>query len=110
MKKYKYLTASVITSYSIHYTKLYDPYIKNELWCDLNAWVMAQWAANPAQSEEKLFNRYATEKLNLKGDDVAKFRKLCLLSAEAIVRGRNTIEGDINIWWTRDEGISYNFV
>ena len=83
------------------------PYIKNEMWCDLNAWVMAQWAKNPKQHEEFIFNRYAKERLKLKGKDVAAFRKLCLLSAEAVVRGRNTTYRDMNPWWTRDEGIGW---
>ncbi|MRT93789.1 hypothetical protein EMN46_12640 [Ancylomarina sp. 16SWW S1-10-2] len=83
------------------------PYIKNEMWCDLNAWVMAQWAKDPKQSEESVFNRYAREKLKLKSDDVVAFRKLCLLSAEAVVRGRNTIYCDMNPWWTRDQGIGW---
>ncbi|MDW5290274.1 hypothetical protein [Formosa sp. PL04] len=84
------------------------PYIENEMWCDLNAWVMAQWAQNTEQSEAFIFNRYATERLHLKGDDVAKFRSLCLLSAEAVVRGRNTVQNDISdVWWTRDQGIGW---
>jgi hypothetical protein len=84
------------------------PYIKNEMWCDLNSWVMAQWGNNTSQSEKFIFNRYATERLKLKGDDVAKFRKLCLLSAEAVIRGRNTTFNDIsNVWWTRDQGIGW---
>ncbi|WP_066219955.1 hypothetical protein [Formosa haliotis] len=84
------------------------PYIKNEMWCDLNAWVMAQWAQNTTQREAFIFNRYATERLNLKGDDVAKFRALCLLSAEAVIRGRNTVQNDISdVWWTRDQGIGW---
>lgn len=83
------------------------PFIKNELWPDLNAWVMAQWAADPRQSEESVFNRYATEKLGLKGDNVRKFRELMLTSAAAIVRGRaSTHVGDISPWWTRDNGIN----
>ena len=83
------------------------PYIKNELWCDLNAWVMAQWANDPAQSEESIFKRYAKERLNLKGDSIAKFRKLCLLSADAVIRGRNSTHQDMNPWWTRDAGIGW---
>lgn len=83
------------------------PYIKNEMWCDLNAWVMAQWALHTDKSEESIFNRYATERLKLKGEDVAKFRKLCLLSEEAVVRGRNSTYRDMNPWWTRDQGISW---
>jgi hypothetical protein len=83
------------------------PYIKNEMWCDLNAWVMAQWAKDPTQNEETIFNRYASERLHLKEDDVKAFRKLCLLSAEAVIRGRNTTYGDLNPWWTRDQGIAW---
>ncbi len=83
------------------------PYIKDEMWCDLNAWVMAQWAVDPTQREEAIFNRYAVEKLQLKGEDISKFRKLCLLSADAVIRGKNTVQGDINPWWSRDEGIGW---
>ncbi len=83
------------------------PYITNEMWCDVNAWVMAQWAADPSKSEEFLLARYAKERLQLKGVDITKFRKLCLLSADAVLRGRNSIQGDMNPWWTRDQGIGY---
>jgi len=85
----------------------HGPFIKNELWCDLNAWVMAQWAADTSQTEESIFNRYAREKLNLKGRDLSRFRQLCLLSAEAVVRGRNSTYGDMDPWWTRDMGIGF---
>ncbi|MBP0903851.1 hypothetical protein ACFSKN_05235 [Mariniflexile gromovii] len=83
------------------------PYIKNEMWCDLNAWVMAQWAKDITQTEETVFKRYAIERLNLKEKDVTKFRELCLLSAQAIVRGRNSTYRDMNPWWTRDQGIAW---
>ncbi|MEP1488817.1 MAG: hypothetical protein ABJK28_10350 [Algibacter sp.] len=86
------------------------PYIKDELWCDLNSWVMAQWGQNTDKSEAFIFNRYATERLHLKGDDIVKFRKLCLLSAEAVVRGRNSTYRDMNPWWTRDQGIAWPMV
>ena len=86
------------------------PYIKDELWCDLNSWVMAQWGKNVTQSEAQVFKRYATERLKLKDDDIAKFRKLCLLSAEAVVRGRNSTYRDMNPWWTRDQGIAWPMV
>jgi len=83
------------------------PYIKNEMWCDLNAWVMTQWAKDTKQSEESIFNKYAKERLKLKENDIASFRKLCLLSSEAVVRGRNTTYSDMNPWWTRDQGIGW---
>ena len=82
------------------------PYIKNELWCELNAWVMTQWAADPRQSEEEIFNRFAHEKLGLKGDDIIKFRKLCLLSAQAVLRGKSGTCRELSPWWSRDDGLN----
>jgi beta-glucosidase-like glycosyl hydrolase len=82
------------------------PYIRNELWCDLNAWVMAQWARDPAQAEEAVFNRYATQRLGLQGDDVGRFRRLCLLSADAVLRGKSGTHADFSPWWSRDDGIN----
>jgi len=82
------------------------PYVKNELWCELNAWVMAQWARDPRQSEEAVFNRFAEEKLGLKGSDVGKFRKLCLLSADAVLRGKTGTRRELSPWWSRDDGIN----
>lgn len=82
------------------------PFIKNELWCELNAWVMAQWAKDPSQPEEQVFNRFATEQLGLKGGDVAKFRRLCLLSADAVVRAKSSTHSDVSPWWSRDDGIN----
>lgn len=83
------------------------PYIQSEMWCDLNAWVMAQWASDPSQSEEDIFNKYAKKKLKLKKDDITKFRKLCLLSADAVIRGKTTVEQDVSPWWSRDAGLGY---
>jgi len=82
------------------------PYIKNELWCDLNAWVLAQWCRNPKETEEAVFRRYATSRLGLQGDDVSRFRRLCMLSADAVLRGKNSTHSDINPWWSRDNGIN----
>jgi len=82
------------------------PYIKNELWCELNAYVMAQWAGDPRQSEESVFNRFAQEKLGLKGNDLKNFRRLCLLSADAVVRGKSGIHHELSPWWSRDDGIN----
>ena len=82
------------------------PYVKNELWCELNAYVTAQWARDPSQSEEPIFNRFAHEKLGLQGDDLKKFRRLCLLSAEAVVRGKSGLHHELSPWWSRDDGIN----
>ncbi|MDP4275640.1 MAG: hypothetical protein Q8907_15315 [Bacteroidota bacterium] len=83
------------------------PYITNELWCDLNAWVMAQWANHPGESEASIFHRYSTDVLHLKGADVKRFRKLCLLSADAVIRGKRSVSEEISPWWTRDQYIGW---
>lgn len=82
------------------------PYIRNELWCDLNAWVLCQWAAHPGQTEAALFGRYVSKFLGLDGAAAERFRRLCLLSADAILRGRLSTHADIDPWWTRDQYLS----
>ncbi len=81
------------------------PYIKDELWLDLNAWVLARWATDTSQSEEALFRRYATEKLRLSPRDADRFRRLALASADAVLRGRAPDRDEHSVWWTRDEYI-----
>jgi len=79
------------------------PYIKSELWCALNAYVIAKFAENPARSEADIFNEYAREKLKLSDADVKKFRELNLLSEKAVLRGQlTTLGAKINEWWARD--------
>lgn len=79
------------------------PYIKNELWCELNAYVIAKFAENPTRSEAEVFQEYAREKLKLSDGDAKKFRELNLLSARAVLRGQlTTVGAKINVWWARD--------
>jgi len=79
------------------------PFLKNELWCELNAYVVAKVAQNPARSEEEIFNEFAHEKLKLSDGDVKKFRELNLLSAKAVLRGQlTTLGAKVNVWWARD--------
>lgn len=82
------------------------PYIQNELWCELNAWVLAQWARDPRQSEASVFHRFAKEKLGLADEDAEKFRRLCLLSADAVLRGKAGVHRELSPWWSRDDGIN----
>jgi hypothetical protein len=79
--------------------------LKNELWCDLNIYVIAKWAQNPARSEEEVFNEYAVNVLKLSAGDVPKFRQLALLSADAVYRGKRSTDNSISALWTRDEFI-----
>jgi hypothetical protein len=66
----------------------YGPYLQNEFWCDLNAYVISRYANNPEKSEEDIFNEYCREKMNLAEADIKKFRQICLLSDTALLRGR----------------------
>ncbi|HTV75538.1 MAG TPA: hypothetical protein VMD57_00960, partial [Candidatus Baltobacteraceae bacterium] len=79
------------------------PYIQNELWCELNAYVIAKYAENPKRTEENIFDEFATQQLGLKGADVAKFRELNLLSAAAVLRGNLSFKGKVNLTWARDD-------
>ena len=81
------------------------PYLTNELWCDLNVYVIAKWAQNPKRSEEEVFHQFATKVLKLDEDDASKFRRLALLSADAVYRGKRSTHNDITPSWTRDQYI-----
>ena len=67
----------------------HGPCIENELWPDLNAFVLAQFVENPARTEEEIFLEYACNYLGLSNGDVNRFRELCLTSAKAILKGRH---------------------
>jgi hypothetical protein len=73
------------------------PYITNELWCALNAYVIAKYAANSQRTEEEIFSEFATQQLGLKGGDVARFRELNLLSAAAVLRGQCSLKGPVDL-------------
>jgi len=79
------------------------PYITNELWCDLNVYVLSHWAQNPNRSEESVFNEFCSTVLKLSPEDASTFRKLCLLSADAVYRGIRGTRNEITPWWTRDQ-------
>lgn len=66
----------------------YGPNLQSELWPDLNAYVLGQFARHPALSEEIIFSQYARERLCLSSGDCKRFRQLCQLSAKAILKGR----------------------
>ena len=79
------------------------PYITNELWCALNAYVIAKYAEDPKRTEEEIFNEFATQQLGLQGEDVARFRELNLLSAAAVLRGQCSLIRRVDLWWARDD-------
>jgi hypothetical protein len=79
------------------------PYITNELWCDLNVYVLSHWVQDFRRPEADLFNDYCTQVLQLTAADAATFRKLCLLAADAVYRGIRGTRNEISPWWTRDQ-------
>lgn len=79
------------------------PFIKNGLWCELNTYVIVQFAAHPELTEERIFQNFARDNLKLSETDAAKFHELCLLSAKAVLRGQlTTLGAKIDVWWARD--------
>lgn len=78
------------------------PYITNEFWIDLNARVMAEWAANPSKSEEECFNDVALA-LGVAEKGLDKFRRLCLLAEDGVLKGQYSSYGGTYVNWTRDD-------
>jgi hypothetical protein len=81
------------------------PYLGNELWCDLNIFVMSRWARDPNRSEEEIFAEFCRDVLKLDTENSARFRRMCLLSADAVYRGKRSTKNDISPFWSRDEFI-----
>lgn len=80
------------------------PYISNELWCDLNAYVLSQWAQNMELTESEIFDNFCKLK-GLSKNDAQAFRKLSLLSNKGVLLGRSSKITTINPWWIRDQFI-----
>ena len=78
------------------------PFLKNELWCDLNAYVLCRWAQQPSRPEEEIFREYA-QKAGITPATYPYFRRLALLSADAVIRGRGSLLHRLAPTWTRDE-------
>lgn len=85
------------------------PYIKNEIWTDLNTYVVSQWAINPEMTEEELFGRFMNG-INIKGKNADIFRQIALLSIEGVRKGHCNSYVENSVWWTRDQyfTVSYN--
>jgi hypothetical protein len=66
------------------------PYITNEFWVDLNAWVISRWAQQPWRSEPELFAQYARDVLKLQPAQARVLRELSLLATSATYRGQQS--------------------
>jgi len=81
------------------------PYISNEFWCKLNAYVIGHWGLNTKKTEKEVFDQFMNEN-GIEGASRQKFRALCLLSAQAVLRGHDSADLHFEndwAWWMRDE-------
>ena len=81
------------------------PYIQNEFWCRLNAYVISNWGKNTTLNEEQEFNKFMDQE-KITGSSRTAFRSLCMLSAKAVLRGHESALSSFDkdwVWWTRDQ-------
>jgi len=81
------------------------PYIKNEFWSELNAYVVAHWAKDPSKTEKEIFASFASHK-GLPKKEIENFHKLCLLSETAVMKGQYSTLGNTYVNWVRDDNIT----
>lgn len=81
------------------------PYIGNEFWIDLNARVMARWAADTSRPEEECFNEVVLS-MGLDEADLQLFRRMCLLTEDGVLKGQYSGYGGTYVNWTRDDSMT----
>ena len=81
------------------------PYIKNEFWIELNAYVISHWASNPLKTEKEILYDFVKAK-GLPESEWEMFRRLCLLSEDGVIKGQYSTMGDTYVNWTRDDTIT----
>jgi hypothetical protein len=70
----------------------------------LNTYVIAKWAQDPTRTEEAVFDEFAREVAGIRdAENLARFRRLALLSADAVLRSQNSLVHKLDVWWNRDE-------
>lgn len=87
-----------------------DEVVENgsELWCDLNAYVISQWAKDTSKSDRFYALKFATEELKMSRKDSLIFYEICNLSARAVLLGKSCCDQSIpwEMEWTRDQNIN----
>ena len=84
----------------------------DELWSDLNAYVLTQWAKDTSKTDTYLVKCYAKDILGMNETDAENFVRLAELSADAVLYGIGTNSSPVlNQLWTRDASVNRdNFV
>lgn len=79
----------------------------DELWSDLNAYVLHKWAQDTSRTDESLVKEYAREVLSMSDEDAENFYRLAVLSSDAVLYGIGTdCEPVTNPLWTRDASVN----
>jgi hypothetical protein len=80
----------------------------SELWCDLNAYVISQWAKDTSKSDRYYVLKFATEQLKMSKKDSLIFYEICVLSARAVLLGKACCRNDVpwDLEWTRDQNVN----
>ena len=90
------------------------PYIKNEFWCAINAYVISRYAADTSRSEDEIFAEFAKKKMGLDSVNAEKFHALCKKVPDAVLHGRYITPYDLSLNeslmpcanWIRDDRIA----
>ena len=90
------------------------PYIQNEFWCELNAYVICRFAADPQKTEKEIFLSYCKERMGLDDQNAEAFYKTCLKIPDAVLHGRYISPYDKSLGgikmpsanWLRDDRIA----
>ena len=90
------------------------PYIKNEFWCELNAYVICRYAKDPRKTEKEIFLSFCRERMGLDDTNAEAFYQVCRKIPEAVLRGRYISPYDRSLKgvkmpsanWLRDDRIA----
>lgn len=81
----------------------------DELWCDLNAYVLHTWAQDTSRTDKSIVKEYAKSVLGMNNTDADNFYKLVSLSSDAVLYGIGTNSAPaLDPLWTRDASVDKN--
>jgi len=79
----------------------------SELWSDLNAYVLHEWAKDTSVSDTALVKQYAVDVLKMSSADAKAFVEIATLSQEAVLYGIGTDSAPaLEPLWTRDNNVN----
>lgn len=78
------------------------PYIKHEIWTDLNTFVVSKWAQNPERTEPEIFDEFC-QSLGMDSINTLLFRDIAVKSIEGVRKGQLNSFVKNDVWWSRDE-------